>query len=198
MMNYSVISGTTKADEIEINERELAQRLKTEVGYSNDEIEKCKAELLKVITYKYAYVKVPVDLSEEDYVNLQFTKVKSKNLYKNLQGCDKAFVFAVTVGIGVDRLLARLNMMSQAKHFITDALSSAAVESYCDYVNELIQGDLKTKPRFSPGYGDLPLDIQPDILGVLSADKTLGITLNSSLLMTPVKSITAIMGVQSI
>ena len=197
MMNYSVISGTTKADEIEINERELAQRLKTEVGYSNDEIEKCKAELLKVITYKYAYVKVPVDLSEEDYVNFQFTKVKSKNLYKNLQGCDKAFVFAVTVGIGVDRLLARLNMMSQAKHFITDALSSAAVESYCDYVNELIQGDLKTKPRFSPGYGDLPLDIQPDILGVLSADKTLGITLNSSLLMTPVKSITAIMGVQS-
>ena len=197
MMNYSVISGTTKADEIEINKRELAQRLKTEVGYSNDEIEKCKAELLKVITYKYAYVKVPVDLSEEDYVNLQFTKVKSKNLYKNLQGCDKAFVFAVTVGIGVDRLLARLNMMSQAKHFITDALSSAAVESYCDYVNELIQRDLKTKPRFSPGYGDLPLDIQPDILGVLSADKTLGITLNSSLLMTPVKSITAIMGVQS-
>ena len=86
MMNYSVISGTTKADEIEINKRELAQRLKTEVGYSNDEIEKCKAELLKVITYKYAYVKVPVDLSEEDYVNLQFTKVKSNILYKNLHG----------------------------------------------------------------------------------------------------------------
>lgn len=197
MINYSVKSGVTETELIKINEAELAQRLKTEIGYSNEEIEKCKSELLKVITYKYAYIRVPVDLSEKDYVNLQFVKVKSKNLYKNLQGCNEAFVFAVTVGIGVDRLLARLNMMSQSRHFITDALSSAAVESYCDYVNFTIQGDLKTKPRFSPGYGDLPLDIQPDILNALSADKTLGITLNSSLLMTPVKSITAIMGVQS-
>lgn len=197
MMNYSVISGATEPEKIEINERELSMRLKTDVGYSNEKIESCKAELLKVINYKYAYIKVPVDLSRENYVNLGFTTVKSRNLYKNLQGCDQAFVFAVTTGIGVDRLLGRLNMISQASHFITDALSSAAVESYCDYVNLLIEGDLKTKPRFSPGYGDLPLEIQPEILNALSADKTLGITLNSSLLMTPVKSITAIMGVQN-
>lgn len=196
-MNYSVISGATEAKEIEINERELAQRLKTEVGYINEEIEKCKAEFLKVVTYKYAYIKVPVDLSQENYVNLGFATIQSKNLYKNLQGCNEAFVFAVTTGIEVDRLLARLNMLSQSRHFITDALSSAAVESYCDYVNMIIEGDLKTKPRFSPGYGDLSLEIQPEILKVLSADKTLGITLNSSLLMTPVKSITAIMGVQN-
>lgn len=196
-MNYSVISGTTETEKIEINERELAQRLKTKVGYTSEEIEKCKAELLKVVNYKYAYIKVPVDLSVENYVNLGFATVKSKNLYKNLSGCNEAFVFAVTTGIGVDRLLGRLNMMSQARHFITDALSSAAVESYCDYVNLLIEGELKTKPRFSPGYGDLSLEIQPEILKALSADKTLGITLNSSLLMTPVKSITAIMGVQS-
>ena len=196
-MNYSVISGATEAKEIEINERELAQRLKTEVGYINEEIEKCKSEFLKVVTYKYAYIKVPVDLSQENYVNLGFATIESKNLYKNLQGCNEAFVFAVTTGIEVDRLLARLNMLSQSRHFITDALSSAAVESYCDYVNMIIEGDLKTKPRFSPGYGDLSLEIQPEILKVLSADKTLGITLNSSLLMTPVKSITAIMGVQN-
>ena len=59
----------------------------------------------------------------------------------------------------------------------------------------MIGENKKTKPRFSPGYGDLPIEIQPKILTVLSADKTLGITLNESYLMTPVKSITAIMGV---
>ena len=196
MIEYSVInSGTTPTECVEINKQELAERLKTEVGYSNEEIENCKNELLKVISYKYAYIKVPVDLSKEDYVNLGFVSFKSKNLYKNLTGCKEAFVFAVTVGIGVDRLLSRLNMMSQSKHFITDAYSSAAVESYCDYVNSFLAEGIKTKPRFSPGYGDLPLEIQPDILKALSADKTLGITLNESLLMTPVKSITAIMGV---
>lgn len=194
-MSYKVNSGIVETEKITINEIELANRLKTKVGFTSEEIEKCKQELLKVIEYKYAYVKVPIDLSIENYVNLDFVSFNSKNLYKNLSGCKEAYVFSVTVGIGVDRLLSRLNLLSQSKHFITDALSSAAVESFCDYVNEMLAKNKITKPRFSPGYGDLPLEIQPDILKVLSADKTLGITLNESLFMTPVKSITAIMGV---
>ncbi len=194
-MSYKVNSGIVETEKITINEIELANRLKTKVGFTSEEIEKCKQELLKVIEYKYAYVKVPVDLSIENYVNLDFVDFNSKNLYKNLSGCKEAYVFSVTVGIGVDRLLSRLNLLSQSRHFITDALSSAAVESFCDYVNEMLAKNKITKPRFSPGYGDLPLEIQPDILKVLSADKTLGITLNESLFMTPVKSITAIMGV---
>lgn len=194
-MSYKVNSGIVETEKITINEIELANRLKIKVGFTSEEIEKCKQELLKVIEYKYAYVKVPIDLSIENYVNLDFVSFISKNLYKNLSGCKEAYVFSVTVGIGVDRLLSRLNLLSQSKHFITDALSSAAVESFCDYVNEMLAKNKITKPRFSPGYGDLPLEIQPDILKVLSADKTLGITLNESLFMTPVKSITAIMGV---
>ena len=192
-----IVTGSIKAEKIEINKTELARRLKTKVDFSLDEIDSCKSELLKVINYKYAYKKVMVDLSENNYVNLGFCSVKSKNLYKNLQGCNSAIILAVTAGIGVDRLLGRLNMLSQSKHFITDALSSAAVESFCDYVNQTIDEKYETKPRFSPGYGDLPLEIQPSILKLLSADKTLGITLNNSLLMTPVKSITAIIGVQN-
>ena len=194
-MSYKVNSGIVETEKITINEIELANRLKTKVGFTSEEIEKCKQELLKVIEYKYAYVKVPIDLSIENYVNLDFVGFNSKNLYKNLSGCKEAYVFSVTVGIGVDRLLSRLNLLSQSRQFITDALSSAAVESFCDYVNEMLAKNKITKPRFSPGYGDLPLEIQPDILKILSADKTLGITLNESLFMTPVKSITAIMGV---
>jgi len=58
-----------------------------------------------------------------------------------------------------------------------------------------LKKDIKTKPRFSPGYGDMGIENQTKVLKVLSADKTLGITLNSSYFMTPIKSITAIMGV---
>ncbi len=194
-MSEQIVTGVIPAEKIEINKIELAQRLKTKVDFNLDEIDSCKEELLKVINYKYAFKKVAVDLSNQDYVNLEFCEVKSKNLYNNLQGCSSAIIIAVTAGIGVDRLLGRLNLLSQSKHFITDALSSAAVESFCDYVNQIINEQYKTKPRFSPGYGDLPLEIQPSILKLLSADKTLGITLNKSLLMTPVKSITAIIGV---
>lgn len=49
--------------------------------------------------------------------------------------------------------------------------------------------------RFSPGYGDLPLKHQPDVLRLLEAQKRLGINLTSSGLMIPRKSVTAIMGI---
>ncbi len=194
-MSEQIITGITATEKIKINKIELAQRLKTDIDFNLEEINLCKQELFKVINYKYAYKKVSIELSYCDYVNFGFCKVKSKNLYNNLKGCSFAVILAVTAGIGVDRLLGRLELLSKSKCFITDAISSAAVESYCDYVNQYINEQYKTKPRFSPGYGDLPLEIQPDILNFLSADKTLGITLNESLLMTPVKSITAIIGV---
>ena len=51
------------------------------------------------------------------------------------------------------------------------------------------------KPRFSPGYGDLPLSMQTDIFRVLDCPRKVGLTLNNSLLMSPSKSVTAIMGI---
>ena len=48
--------------------------------------------------------------------------------------------------------------------------------------------------RFSPGYGDLPLTLQPGILAALDAGRRAGITLLPSLLMNPSKSVTAIFG----
>lgn len=190
-----IITGKIQADKIKIDEHELALRLKTKIGFENEILNECKAELFKAAECKYAYSEVSVDLLEDSYVNLYVCDTKSKDLYKNLSDCKSAYVFAVSLGIGVDRLLAKLNIASQSKRFITDALASALVESLCDYVNQILSEDKNTKPRFSPGYGDLSLEIQKDILRVLSADKTLGITLNDSLFMTPVKSITAIMGV---
>ena len=53
----------------------------------------------------------------------------------------------------------------------------------------------KLKPRYSPGYGDLSLSVQKDVLNILNADKILGIKLGENLLMIPKKSITAIQGV---
>ena len=51
------------------------------------------------------------------------------------------------------------------------------------------------KPRFSPGYGDLPLEMQRDIFRVLDCSRKIGLTLNESLLMSPSKSVTAIVGI---
>ena len=80
------------------------------------------------------------------------------------------------------------------------AAATAMLEDYCD---ELCREQQETcekeglylRPRFSPGYGDFPLNVQEDILSALEAGKRIGIKLTDSLLMVPTKSVTAVMGV---
>ena len=43
--------------------------------------------------------------------------------------------------------------------------------------------------------GDLPITVQPDLLKILDAEKRLGITLNASYMMSPSKSVTAVIGI---
>ena len=57
---------------------------------------------------------------------------------------------------------------------------------------------LHARPRFSPGYGDFPLEVQRDFERILEMPKTIGVTLSDSLLMTPTKSITAVIGLSEI
>ena len=196
MSNSGIIYGTVPAENIVINRNELAQRLKTDRGFEHSVVDVCIEEFNKVVDYRYVYNCVSVVFKGDHVCNLGFGDIASKNLCDVLRGCKNALILAITTGIGVDRLLNRLSVTSAAKHFITDAVASAAAESFCDYMDDMLRIDVDKPHRFSPGYGDLPLEIQPDLLGVLNASKNAGITINNSLLMTPVKSITAIMGVK--
>jgi len=196
-MSEEVMFFRAAADDIHINERELAARLKTNVGFENELLDKCKKKLMESIDYKCAYIRCDVGLSKENVCDFGFMTIPSKSLYKNLYGCNEAFVIAVTTGIAVDRLLVRLNAVSQAEHYMTDALSSAAVESFCDYACDKISEGIHCANRFSPGYGDVSIEVQKPLLARLNTERLLGITLNNAYLMTPVKSITAIMGIRS-
>lgn len=197
MNNKDILTISAKPDQIKINKNELAARLGTSREYESYAVDFCRERLLEVISYKCAYIKADIDLSKQNISDFGFMTVSSQNLYRNLKGCDKAFIMAVTAGIGVDRLLAKLNITSQAEHFITNALASAAIESFCDYASDIIKNGADCAPRFSPGYGDVSIEVQKPLLNRLNASQTLGITLNGSFFMTPVKSITAIMGVKN-
>lgn len=196
MKNPDVFMITAQPDEVPLKKSELAYRLGVARGYSSESIERCTESIMKKISYKCSYVRVPVDMSVEGVVDLGFMRAESRNLYKNLTGCSEAFVLAVTCGIAVDRELARLSIVSQADHFVSDAVASAAADSFCSYACGIMKKGLECAPRYSPGYGDLSISFQPLILERLNARELLGITLNSSYLMTPMKSITAIMGIR--
>ena len=55
-------------------------------------------------------------------------------------------------------------------------------------------GGLLQRPRFSPGYGDWPLEEQRQLFAVLNCAKRIGLTLTDGLMMAPSKSVTAIIG----
>ncbi len=195
MINKNIITVNVDKKEVIIDKNEAAVRLKIPRSYSNEVIEKCKSALFDVITPKYAFIKVPVVLKADNIYNIGFD-IKSFDLCKALKGSTEAYILGATIGIGVDRLISRLAITSPAESFITDALASATVEALCDYADNNLRGNGIKPFRFSAGYGDMSLEYQKEILSLLNADNTLGITLNSSLLMTPMKSITAIMGVK--
>ena len=147
-------------------------------------------------SFKVCYTDVEISVDGEDG-DLGFVRVRSASLAKNLAECDKAVIFAATAGIELDRLVARYSSLSPAKALMLQAIGAERIESLCDAFCEDLRaeyGDIR--PRFSAGYGDLPLEFQKDIFSLLSCSKSIGLTLNESLLMSPIKSVTAIIGIK--
>ena len=86
-----------------------------------------------------------------------------------------------------------------ASALLCQAIGAERIEALCDAFTDWLEAEVSPRglflrPRFSPGYGDLPLTLQREILRALDSPRTLGITLNRSLLMSPSKSVTAIIG----
>ncbi len=135
----------------------------------------------------------------EDRVRGTLMEVTSKSLTRNLQGSCGAYLMAVTLGPGPDLVVRRAAIVSPGKMVICQAVGAAMTEAWCDEVNREIREEasrmgLQCRPRFSPGYGDLPLTLQKDFERALEMKKEIGVALTDSLLMIPTKSVTAIIG----
>ena len=114
-----------------------------------------------------------------------------------LAGCGQAALLACTLGARFDARLLTLQARDMAKAVIYDALGSAVVEAGCGEAERELAArfpDLFLTDRFSPGYGDLPLALQPQFCAALDAGRRLGLTVSQSLLLNPVKSVTAVIG----
>ena len=134
-----------------------------------------------------------------DTLDLGFAKTDSRDLRQHLEGCDEILLFACTAGAETDRRIARAKLLSPARGLLMHAIGAQQVEGGCDRLcARLAQQfpDRQLTDRFSPGYGDLTLEMQRDVMAALDCGRTVGITLTDSLLMTPSKSVTAIIGMK--
>jgi hypothetical protein len=143
------------------------------------------------------------DLQLKKFPSLSFgnLEISSEKLYNHLKDCKEVVLLACTLGTGVDILIKKSSVKDMAYGTIMQACGAAFIEDKLDKWNEGLEKEEKTKGntlkfRFSPGYGDLSLSIQGDVLRLLDAPKRIGLTVSDGGLMTPVKSVTAIIGVK--
>jgi hypothetical protein len=125
---------------------------------------------------------------------------EGKDIQKHLAECKEAIFMAATLGSGVDLLIRRLSIKDMSDAVICDAISSSAIENvcnnYCAHLEaEYAKKNLYLTDRFSPGYGDLPIENQKFFPDILQTQKQIGLCLNRSMLLEPTKSVTAIIGI---
>lgn len=160
-------------------------------------LDECEALIMPVLAPKAVYAPFPLEFLGGERINLGFATVNSHSLFLNLSGCKSIVLFAATVGAGVDRLIAKYNRLSPARAAVLQAMGAAAVEQWCDELNARITEEYgPSRPRFSCGYGDLPLSLQRSIFPALNVTKNIGVTLTEGDLMMPSKSVTAIVGIK--
>lgn len=179
-----------------LNEARRYARIMGEDSVAESLLQECIAEAQPVLSYKVCYMTAELCRVEEQ-LRLAGIITDSKLLGKALDGCNRAVVFAATIGAPYDRLIARYSRLSPAKGLMLQALGAERAEALCDAFVARYQRENHCilKPRISPGYGDIPLSMQRDIFALLDCPRKIGLTLNKSLLMSPSKSVTAIAGI---
>ena len=201
---FDNIYNTSKVEiELNISKKEVLRYLGYKINSIVDDktdrlIDECVNEVKEIArkNYSYRFYNIAVDnglLLLETGVSF-----KGEDIISHLKDCSKCWVIAVTLGINVDNRLRLYNKTELSKALVFDACASVAIESLCDVVNSLIRriasnNGFGITTRYSPGYGDLSLEHQRDILTLIEGGK-IGLTCNDENILIPRKSITAIIG----
>ena len=162
-------------------------------------VDRCAALLLDAVRPRWLYDVSPLSWTGGGPVLARWgIPLGGADIRRHLAGCGRAAIFCATLSLEADRLIQRLELEDMTQGLAADCCATAAVEALCDRAQETI---LRAYPgcgfpfRFSPGYGDLPLELQGPLLSALEAGKRIGVHCNESHLLIPRKSVTAILGI---
>lgn len=190
-------SHSATAEEITPDFNKLSSRLfkNVETDALKDTFYECVSECKRAVSFNSGFMLFPVKITDST-IDFKAFSLTSKALSKNLSGCRQCIIFGATAGIGLDRIIDKYSAISPAKAFICQSIGAEYIESYCDFLCTHFEQEQAshTRPRFSPGYSDLSVEVQTKLFELLSLPKNCGLTLTSSLIMRPSKSVTAFVG----
>lgn len=193
------------AFELQINKEEVLRYL----GYKGQDIDEnlnatineCREEIKQVITPRFVCSYKNIKQNDEGVEVITTNLIlKGKDIKDHLKNSNECVLMAVTLGNQVERQTRLYGKTNLTKALILDACATTAVEEICDIVENSVKEKANLKGmditfRYSPGYGDLPLDIQNNFLSALDAQKKIGLTVSENNLLFPRKSVTAIIGI---
>ena len=154
---------------------------------TSDIMDEVESELLKVCRPVYTFTEIPKDSPA----------LGGNDIKEVVAESEKVLLIAATLGIYVEKLLRKTQITDMAKAVVVDAMASVAIEQFMDKIEDELKERYKGlyfTNRFSPGYGDYPLEKQREVVKILSTEKKLGLSLSDSLLLNPTKSVTAVIG----
>lgn len=188
-----------------INRNEILKYLQyrgNEIPYEIDEmIDGCIEEVEKISQPRYTLQHFDLKRENQDIL-LDGTNfyLPGEDIKRLLEESDRCVMIAATLGVGVDKMLRMYKIKDLTRSVVMDSVASAAIESVIGKINDELEEHYKIEglyltDRFSPGYGDMDISVQPDFLRLLEAQKNIGLNVSSSGIMTPRKSVTAIVGI---
>jgi 5-methyltetrahydrofolate--homocysteine methyltransferase len=153
---------------------------------------------LSAVTPRHVLRRLPLSITKSN-VRIGSLAVESKSLAEHLKGCREAILLAATLGVKADQVIHRAAVVHMSRAVVLQACAAARLEAYLNDAGEALTGELQKEglyltPRFSPGYGDLTLGCQEEILALLEAGKRIGLGLTAEHMLAPTKSVTAILG----
>ncbi len=161
-------------------------------------MDECEKKLLAAVRGRFVFKVFDIESISDKRVTLKGAELvlTGNDICGHLSSCQKAVLLAATIGSEVDRLIRSEQVRDMAAAFVLDAMAGCAVEAVCEQAEEKI-GELfpNITWRFSPGYGDMPIECQKKFAEAVNAGREIGLTVNDSFIMLPRKSVTAVIGI---
>ena len=154
----------------------------------------CGEELKKVVDGKFIYKVFDLVNGQPEGINFE---LHGEAVAQHLKNCNKVIFMCATLSAGVDLLIRKKQITSMTEAMIMDSLASAVIEQVCDRAEEIMLADFKEYQhtwRYGLGYGDFPITDQKNFLEILDAPKRIGVCVNNSMMLTPSKSVTCVIG----
>lgn len=160
---------------------------------TEDLIDECILEVEKIARFKAIHKMLTLEHQPLRIVEWDLL-LESKDLELYFENCSQCMVVAGTLGIQVDKQVRLYEHIDMSKAVVFNAVCNHYLELCMDKYEEGFSLKKRTF-RFCPGYGDFDISYNQKVYQYMKLDKILGLSLNESSLLIPLKSMIGFIGI---